>query len=101
MAKSTVNLQKMKTASSELDKIYATMTANKKKLDENVAALQKIWAGEGAQAYLRAYSENARDFALMAEAIKGCSATLATVSTTYGKADTAAADAIKAKMAKG
>lgn len=101
MAKSTVNIQKMKSVSSELDKIYATMTANKKKLDELIGTLQKIWAGEGAQAYLRAYAENSRDFALMAEAIKGCSATLTTVTSTYGKADAAAADAIKAKMAKG
>ena len=101
MAQSTVNLNKMKSVSSELDKIYTTMTANKKKLDELVSALTKLWTGEGAQAYLRAYSENSRDFALMAEAIKGCSSTLATVTSTYGKADAAAADAIKSKMAKG
>ena len=101
MSKSTVNIQKMKSVSSELDKIYSTMTGNKKKLDELVGALQKIWAGEGALAYLRAYSGNAQDFALMAEAIRGCSATLATVTNTYGKADAAAADAIKSKMAKG
>ena len=101
MAQSTVNLQKMKSVSSELDKIYATMTSNKKKLDEVVSQLAKIWAGEGAQAYQRAYSENARDFALLAEAIKSCSATLTASANTYGKADMAAADAIKAKMIKG
>ena len=101
MAQSTVNLNKMKSVSSELDKIYAAMTSNKKKLDELVGALPKIWAGEGAQAYIKAYNENTRDFALMAEAIRGCSASLATITNTYGKADTAAADAIKAKMAKG
>jgi len=101
MSKSTVNIQKMKSVSTELDKIYSTMTGNKKKLDEHVEALRKIWAGEGAQAYLRAYAENTRDFALMAEAIKGCSMTLLTASSTYDKADAAAADAIKTKMAKG
>jgi uncharacterized protein YukE len=77
------------------------MTSNKKKLDELVGTLQKIWAGEGAQAYLRAYAGNTQDFALMAEAIRGCSATLTTITSTYGKADAAAADAIKSKMAKG
>ena len=101
MAQSTVNLQKMKSVSSELDKIYAAMTSNKKKLDEVVSGLSKTWVGEGAQAYQRAYSENARDFALLAEAIKNCSATLTTSANTYSKADTAAAEAIKAKMAKG
>jgi len=101
MAQSTVNLQKMKTVSSELDKIYTTMTTNKKKLDETVSGLSKIWAGEGAQAYQRAYSENSRDFTLLAEAIRNCSATLIASADTYGKADIAAADAIKAKMAKG
>ena len=101
MAQSTVNIQKMKSVSSELDKIYATMTSNKKKLDEVVTQLAKIWVGEGAQAYQRTYSENSRDFALLAEAISNCSATLITSANTYGKADMAAADAIKAKMAKG
>ena len=101
MAQSTVNLQKMKGVASELDKSYASMTANKKKLDELMAALPKVWAGEGALAYGKAYQENARDFALLAEAIKNCSATLTASATSYNKADMAAADAIKAKMAKG
>ena len=101
MAQSTVNLQKMKSVSSELDKIYATMTSNKKKLDEVVSSLARIWIGEGAQAYQRAYAENSRDFGLLAEAIRNCSATLTTSANSYGKADMAAADAIKAKLAKG
>ena len=101
MSLSTVNLQKMKSVASELDKIYATMTANKKKLDETVGQLRKKWQGEGAQAYQRAYAENAKDFALLAEAIKSCSATLVTNASSYGKADAAAADTIKSKMARG
>jgi len=101
MAQSTVNLQKMKSVASELDKIYTAMTNNKKKLDEAVASLSKVWQGQGAQAYQKAYQENAQDFALLAEAIRGCSATLSTSANTYSKADSAAADAIKAKMAKG
>ena len=101
MSRSTVDLNKMKNASTELDRIYTTMTGNKKKLDELIGALSKIWTGEGAGAYLRAYSENSNDFSLMAEAIKGCSSTLSTTAATYNKADLAAADAIKSKMAKG
>jgi WXG100 family type VII secretion target len=94
-------MQKMKNVASELDKTYAVMTANKKKLDELMAQIPKIWAGEGAQAYSRSYQENSRDFALLAEAIRNCSATLTASATSYGKADMAAAEAIKSKMAKG
>ena len=101
MAQSTVNLQKMKSVASELDKIYATMNGNKKKLDELMGQLPKVWAGEGAQAYQKAYQENSQNFALLAEAIRSCAATLTASASTYGKADMAAADAIKSKMAKG
>lgn len=101
MAQSTVNLQKMKSVASELEKIYATMTNNKKKLDELMGQLPKVWAGEGAQAYQKAYQENANDFALLAQAIRNCSSTLTSAAGSYGKADMAAAEAIKAKMAKG
>jgi WXG100 family type VII secretion target len=101
MAQSTVNLQKMKSVASELDKIYAAMASNQQKLDELMGQLPKIWAGEGAQAYQKAYQGNARDFALLGEAIRNCSATLTTIAGSYGKADMAAAEAIKAKMAKG
>jgi len=101
MAQSTVNLQRMKSVSSELDKTYTTMTNNKKRLDELIGSLSKIWSGEGAGAYLTAYSQNSNDFVMLAEAIRGCSATLSTITNTYGKADAAAADAIKSRMAKG
>lgn len=101
MAQSTVNLQKMKSVASELDKTYTTMTNNKKKLDELMGQLPKLWTGEGAQAYQRAYAENVQDFTLLAEAIRSCSATLNAAAASYSKADMAAADAIKTKMAKG
>ena len=101
MAQSTVNQQKMKSVASELDKNYTEMMNNKKKLDEVVADLKKIWEGEGAVAYQQAYAQNAQDFALLAEAIKSCSVTLTTSANTYDKADKAAAEAIKSKMAKG
>lgn len=101
MAQSTVNIQKMKSVSSELEKIYATMAAGNKKLDELMGQLPKVWTGEGAQAYQKAYAENAQDFVLLAEAVRGCSEMLAGIAGTYGKADMAAAEAIKAKMAKG
>lgn len=101
MAQSTVNLQKMKSVAAELDKIYSTMTTNKKKLDETVAALPKVWQGEAAAAYRQAYAENAKDFALLAEAVKSCSATLTSIAASYGRADAAAAEAIQSKMAKG
>ena len=101
MAKSTVDMQKMKNAASELEKIYTSMTTTKKKLDEVINSLPKMWKGEGATAYQQAYNQNSPNFVQLAEAIKGASTTLNTITTTYGKADAAAAEAIKSKMAKG
>jgi len=101
MAQSTVDLQKMKSVSSELDKIYTTLTNNQKKLNELVTSLMKVWKGEGATAYNAAYQSSTQEFTQLAEAVRSCSASLATIATTYGKADSAAAEAIKSKMAKG
>ena len=101
MAQSTVDLQKMKRVSSELDKLYATMAANKKKLDELMGQLPSMWTGEGATSYQKAYAANAQEFAMLSEAIRSCSGALTTIAATYSKADMAAADAIKAKLAKG
>jgi len=91
----------MKSVSSELEKTYTTMTNNKKRLDELINSLSKVWSGAGAGAYLNAYAQNSNDFTMLAEAVRGCSATLSVITNTYGKADAAAADAIKSKMAKG
>lgn len=101
MAQSTVNLQKMKGVSNELDKIYSAITNNKKKLDELMAQLPKMWTGEGAQAFLKSYQQNERNFVMLAEAIRSCSSTLTASATSYGKADMAAAEAIRSKLAKG
>jgi WXG100 family type VII secretion target len=101
MSKSTVNLQKMKSIASELENIYSVMTNNKKRLDEYMAGLPKIWEGEGAQGYMKAYQQNSQDFVLLAESIRNCSLTLNTSVNTYAKADSAAAEAIKSMMAKG
>lgn len=101
MAQTTANLQKMKTVSSELEKIYAALTNNKKTLDETMSQLPKIWQGEAATTYFKAYQENSQYFAQIAQAIQGASSTMGNIATAYNKADLAAADAIKSKMAKG
>ncbi|HWS29005.1 MAG TPA: WXG100 family type VII secretion target [Clostridia bacterium] len=101
MAQSTVDLQKMRNVASELDKIYAGMMNQLKKLDENAAGLQKAWKGEAAQGYQKAYLANTQNFLQLAEAVNSCSQTLGSIAVSYNKADQAAADAIKAKMAKG
>ncbi len=94
----TVDMQKMKNVAGELDKIYATMMNQIKKLDEAVGNLQQLWKGEAAVAYQNAYKQNTTNFLQLAEAINSCSSSLTTIATTYGKADTAAAEAIKSKM---
>lgn len=101
MAQSTVDLQKMRNVSSELDKIYAGMMNQLKKLDENAGNLAKAWKGEAAQSYQKAYLANTQNFLQLAEAINSCAQTLGSIAVSYNKADQAAADAIKAKMAKG
>ncbi|MDR0549156.1 MAG: WXG100 family type VII secretion target [Deltaproteobacteria bacterium] len=101
MSQSTVNLQKMKTAAAELEKNYRAMANNKQKLDEIMAALPKVWSGEGAQTFLKAYQSNSRDFQLLAESIRNCATTLTGIVSSYGKADLAASEAIKSKLAKG
>lgn len=98
MAQSTVDLQKMKTVSSELDKSYSGMMNQITKLDTCVGDLDKLWKGEGAIAYRNAYLQNTQNFLLLAEAVNSCSQSLSAIAVTYNKADSAAADAIKAKM---
>ena len=100
MAQSTVNLQKMKSVSAELEKISASMAGNKRRLDDLMETLPKVWKGEGADAYQKAYRENAKNFQQLAEAIRSCSEILSSSHSTYSKADMAAADAIKSKMSK-
>lgn len=98
MAERTVDIQKMKSVASELDKNYAAINAQLKKLDECMGNLNQLWQGEGAKAYQNSYLQNTQNFLLFAEAINSCSKTLNTISSNYSKADTAAADAIKSKM---
>lgn len=101
MAQSTVDLQKMRIAARELDNIYAGMMNQLKKLDENASGLQRIWKGDAAQSYQKTYLANTQNFLQLAESINSCSKTLTAIAASYNKADLAAADAIKAKMAKG
>jgi len=98
MAQSTVDIQKMKSVAAELDKNYATINNQLKKLDEIMANLGQVWKGEGAKAYQNAYLQNTQNFLQLTEAIGSCSASLTTIANTYGKADMAAAEAIKTKM---
>jgi WXG100 family type VII secretion target len=98
MAQSTVDIQKMKTVAGELDKIYANMMNQLKKMDEAMGNLEKLWKGEGAEAYQNAYRQNTQNFLQLAESINNCSQTLTSIATSYNKADNAAAEAIKSKM---
>ena len=101
MAQSTVDMQKMKTASAELEKIYTSMQAQLKKLGENISSLRGLWTGEAASTYINAYQQNSQDIQNLATAIRSASVTLNTISTTYTKADAQAAEIIKQKMARG
>ena len=73
MAQSTVDMQKMKTAAAELEKIYSAMQNQLKKLEENMQSLKGAWTGEAASAYLASYQENAADINALAQAIRSAS----------------------------
>jgi WXG100 family type VII secretion target len=88
----------MKSVSGELDKIYSNMMNQINKLDEAMSNLERLWKGEGAAAYQAAYRQNTQNFLQLCESINQCSQTLTGIATSYGKADNAAAEAIKSKM---
>lgn len=98
MAQSTVDIQKMKNAASELDKIYSSIQNQLKKMEETVTSLKGMWKGEAAGSYLNTYSQHSQNFQNLANSMKSCSTTLVAIAGTYGKADAAAAEVIKQKM---
>ena len=67
-AKNTVNVQKMRSAISELENIHSNMQKHMKSLDETMSSVKKVWKGEAASEYLKQYQKNQKDFQNMAEA---------------------------------
>lgn len=101
MATSTVELQKMKSAAAELEKIYTSMQTQLKKLGENVSSLKGIWSGEASTVYINGYQQNAAEINNLAQAIKSAATALTSIAANYQKADSNAAEIIKQKLAKG
>lgn len=102
MSKSSVNISKLKATSNELSKIYAIVQAQIKKLDESIASCKGVWQGDAANTYLNAYQTHSQNIRSLATAIQSCSSMLQAASTSYGKADAAAAEIIKSNLsAKG
>ena len=98
-AKNTVNIQKMQSAATELDRIYSQMIKQIKTLDETMSSVKQVWQGEAANTYLKQYQKNEKAFESMANAIKSASETLFESSSTYGEADSTAMDIVQ-KMGK-
>lgn len=101
MAKNTSDLQKMKTAAGELEKIYTGMQQQINKLDENVSRLSVIWAGAAADTYINSYAAHINEIQSMGTAIRTAASTLSTIVTTYDKTDAQAAEIVKQKLARG
>ena len=97
-AKNTVNIQKMRSAASELDNIYASMQKNIKTLEETMNSVKRVWSGDAAATYLKQYDKNHDSFRKMAAAIKSASQALGESCNTYGQADNRAMDIVE-KMA--
>jgi WXG100 family type VII secretion target len=98
-AKNTVNVQKMRSAISELENIHSNMQKHMKSLDETMSSVKKVWKGEAANEYLKQYQKNQKDFQNMAEAINSAVNTLAEACNVYETTDMQAMDVV-AKMGK-
>ncbi len=98
-AKNTVNIQKMRSAISELENIHSNMQKHMKSLDETMSSVKKVWKGEAANEYLKQYQKNQKDFQNMAEAINSAVNTLAEACNVYEMTDSQAMDVV-AKMGK-
>ncbi len=94
-AKNTVNIQRMRTAASELDRIYTSMSNQIKKLEETIAAVKQNWHGDAANTYLKQYEKNQKAFQNMANAIRSASQALTQSSNTYDQADNSAMDVVQ------
>ena len=98
-AKNTVNIQKMRSAISELENIHSNMHKHMKSLDETMSSVKKVWKGEAANEYLKQYQKNQKDFQNMAEAINSAVNALAESCNVYEMTDSQAMDVV-AKMGK-
>ncbi|MBE5860518.1 MAG: WXG100 family type VII secretion target [Butyrivibrio sp.] len=92
--KNTVNIQKMKSAATQLDGIHSSMLKQIKKLDETMSSIKQVWSGEAATTYLKQYEKNYNAFQSMAGAIRGASDALTENCNTYDQADMKAMDIV-------
>ncbi|MCR4897084.1 MAG: WXG100 family type VII secretion target [Lachnospiraceae bacterium] len=97
--KNTVNLQKMRSAVTELENIHSTMTKNLKVLDETMAKVKQVWNGEAATTYLKQYEKHLKSFQNMANAINSASNSLAESCNIYDQVDSQTMDIVQ-KMGK-
>ena len=94
-AKNTVNIQKMQSAASELERIYSQMIKQIKSLDQTMSSVKQVWTGEAATTYLKQYQKNEKAFESMANAVKSAAETLHESCSTYGQADSSAMDIVQ------
>lgn len=94
-AKNTVNVQRMRSAITELENIYSSMQKNIKTLDETMSEVKKVWTGDAANTYLKQYSKNLKDFQNMANAIRSASNALAESCGIYEQVEGNAMDIVQ------
>ena len=93
-AKNTVNIQKMRSAITELENIHSNMQKHMKSLDETMSSVKKAWQGDAANTYINSYQKNLKDFQNMANAIKSASNALAESCSVYEEVDSRAMDIV-------
>ncbi len=93
--KNTVNIQRMRSAVTELENIYSSMQKQIKTLDETMSNVKQVWTGDAANTYLKQYTKNLQDFNNMANAIKSASGALAESCNVYETVDNNAMDIVQ------
>lgn len=100
-AKNTVNVQKMQSASNQLENLYNSMQKQIKNLEETMSSVKKVWTGDAANTYLKQYEKNLGSFKAMAKAIKSASETLGASCKTYSQAEMNAMDLVDKLSTRG
>ncbi len=101
MASKTANLQKMNQSATELENISVAMVSNHSKLKEVMEQLTTKWQGQAATSYLETFHKHSPDLENMAVVIDEAATNLRTIGTTYSKAETSAADAVRSMLGRG
>ncbi len=101
MAISSVDVNRLKQVSTEMENLYTQLAQNERTMSETMEQVKKAWQGDAATTFINAYTQNAPEFANMSKLIQNAATTLQQIATNYNKQETSAADIVRSGLAKG